>query len=248
MTRLELMGFPLDVVTLESAVSRLQEWIRLENQPHTVITLNPEIVIQADEQPELGQTIAQADLVTADGVGITWAAKTLLNVHLPERVTGVDLTTRLLERGGRNVRVYFLGGKPGIAENAAQRMLGQFGTICVGQHHGYFKDDGLEDLEVAQAIRNSRPHILLTALGAGRQEQFNQRFKTLMNVPVSIGVGGTLDVLSGMVERAPDWTAKLGMEWAWRVAGDRKRWGRAPRLAMFVRKVLQTKQNNRRKV
>jgi N-acetylglucosaminyldiphosphoundecaprenol N-acetyl-beta-D-mannosaminyltransferase len=247
MTRLELMGFPLDVVTLESTISRLQEWIRLEVIPHTVITLNPEIVIQAQEQPDLADTIGLADLITADGVGIIWAAKTLLGVHLPERVTGVDITTKLLEREGRNLRVYYLGGKPGIAESAAQRMLGQFGTIAVGSHHGYFKDDGFEDLEVAQAIRDSRPHVLLTALGAGRQERFNQCYKTLMEVPVCIGVGGTLDVLSGVVERAPDWTAKLGMEWAWRVAGDRKRWGRAPRLALFVRKVLQAKQNNRRK-
>ncbi len=247
MTRLELLGFPLDVVTLESTVTRLQEWIRLEVGPHTVITLNPEIVIQAQDDLTLSETIRQTDLITADGVGILWAAKTLLGVHLPERVTGVDITTRLLERGGRNLRVYYLGGKPGIAENAAQRMLGQHGTISVGSHHGYFKDDGLEDLAIAQAIRDSRPHLLLTALGAGRQENFNQRFKTLMNVPVSMGVGGSLDVLSGTVERAPDWTAKLGMEWAWRVAGDRKRWGRAPRLAMFVRKVLQSKKSMSRK-
>lgn len=238
--RLQMLSYPLDLVTLNSAADRLQHWMN-GSTPHTVITINPEIIVQADSDPNLAECIRKADLVTADGVGIVWAAKTLLKVKLPDRVTGVDLSTLLLERGSRHLRVFFLGGKPGVAERAAQRALAHYGSICVGAEHGYFKDDGVEDLALAQRIAAARPHLLLTALGAGRQEAFNERFRTVMNVPVAIGVGGTLDVLAGVVERAPSWTTRLGVEWMWRVFGDRKRWGRAPRLGMFVRKVLAAK-------
>ncbi len=246
--RLELMSFPLDPVTLLGAVRTLEGWMAegSEGGAHTVITLNPEIVIQAETDPTLAAVIRKASLVTADGVGIVWAAQTLLGVKLPARVTGVDITVKLLERGGRHLRVFYLGGKPGVAESAAQRALAQYGTISVGVQHGYFKHDGLEDRLIAEKIRDARPHLLLTGLGAGLQEGFNERFRELMGVSVSIAVGGTLDVLSGVVERAPDWTGKLGVEWVWRVAGDRRRWGRAPRLAKFVQRVMQNKSGARR--
>ena len=245
MTRLELLSFPLDSVTLMGAVSILERWI-VEGGTHTVITINPEIIIQAESDPTLTSVIRKANLVTADGVGIVWAAQTLLGVRLPARVTGVDLSVKLLERGSQKLRVFYLGGKPGVAESAAQRALAQYGTITVGVQHGYFKHDGVEDLRIAERIRDAKPHVLLTGLGAGFQEGFNERFRDLMGVPVAIGVGGTLDVLSGTVERAPEWTGKLGVEWVWRVAGDRRRWGRAPRLAKFVQRVLQKKSSARR--
>ncbi len=243
--RLELMSFPLDPVTLMGAVGVLEGWI-VEGGSHTVITINPEIIVQAETDPVLAAVIRKASLVTADGVGIVWAAQTLLGVKLPARVTGVDITLKLLERAGRNLRVFYLGGKPGVAESAAQRMLAQYGTITVGVQHGYFKHDGVEDRRIAERIRDAQPHVLLTGLGAGLQESFNEHFRELMNVPVAMGVGGTLDVLSGAVERAPEWTSKLGVEWVWRVAGDRRRWGRAPRLAKFVQRVMQKKSIARR--
>ncbi|MBB6098461.1 N-acetylglucosaminyldiphosphoundecaprenol N-acetyl-beta-D-mannosaminyltransferase [Deinobacterium chartae] len=240
--RLELLGYPLDAVDLEGAVRVLLGWMDAPGaQPHTVITLNPEIVVQADADLELARVIRQADLVTADGVGIVWAAKRLLRRELPGRAPGYDLSVRLLEERGPSLRVFFLGGKPGVAEAAAQRARALYGVQVVGSAHGYFKHDGVEDRAVAERIRDARPELLLTALGAGKQEGFNERFRDLMGVPVSIGVGGTLDVLAGTANLAPEWTRRLGVEWIWRVAGDRKRWGRAPRLGQFVLRVLRTR-------
>lgn len=239
--RLRLLGLPLDAQNLTQAADQIEGWI-VARHPRTVVTLNPEILVQSDTDTKLKQSIEKADLVTPDGIGILWAAKTLLRKRLPERVSGIDLTVRLLERGGRNLRVFYLGGKPGVADRAAQRMLARYGTISVGTQHGYFSDT--EAKAIAQAIRFAQPHLLLTALGAGRQECFNEQFRAEMQVPVSMGVGGTLDVLAGMVARAPQWTSRLGMEWAWRILTG-KRWGRFPRLFRFVSKVRRAKRLKR---
>jgi len=104
-----------------------------------------------------------------------------------------------------------------------------------GIHHGYF--DLPEDQRVAELVRDSGADLVLTAMGAGRQETFNQYWRQVMNTPVMIGCGGVIDVLAGTADLAPAWTRRMGVEWIWRVAGDRKRWNRAPRLAKFVQMV-----------
>lgn len=244
--RLQLLGLPLDPVNLPQAVGLLGHWAFAEPRtPHAVVTLNPEFVIQAraeDAQQggesQFSAAMRQADLVTCDGVGIAWAAQQLLGLQVP-RTPGFDLATGLMAAHGEGLRVFFLGAKPGVAEAAAQKAQAQYGITVAGTHHGYFKPE--EDEGVARLVREARPHLLLTGMGAGRQEIFNQQWRDVLDVPVMLGCGGVLDVLSGTVELAPGWTRKLGVEWVWRVAGDRKRWGRAPRLAQFVALVRRQK-------
>lgn len=238
-SRLSLFELPLDVVTLPAALDILSNWMYAEHPtPHTVVTLNPEFVVQTRTDEAFKETINRADLVTADGVGIVYAARQLAGIEVP-RAPGFDLSTGLMAKHGQQLRVFFLGAKPGVAEQAAHRAHEQYGVQVAGVHHGYFSPE--EDARVAQAIREAAPHLLLTGMGAGRQEQFNQYWSQVHNVPVAIGCGGVLDVLSGTVNLAPDWTRKLGVEFVWRIAGDRKRWGRAPKLLEFVRLVQQEK-------
>lgn len=240
LSRLDLLTFPLDPVDLTGAVDLTSVWLFGEPRtPRTVVTLNPEIVVQAQHDATLAGAIRGADLVTADGVGIVWAAKQLLGEQLPGRAPGLDLTFALMERHGAPLRVFFLGGKPGVPELAAQKAVERWGITVAGAHHGYFGE--AEDGRVADLVRDAQPHLLLTAMGARRQEVFNQYWRQVMNVPVMVGVGGTLDVLAGSARLAPSWTRRLGVEWVWRVAGDRQRWGRAPRLAQFVRLVRREK-------
>ena len=233
--RLELLGHPLDPVVLEAALDRLSGWITGPREAHTVVTLNPEFIMQCRSGDPLAapftQAIAHADLVTADGVGIVWAARQLLGTAVP-RAPGFDLTTGLMRRHGADLSVFFLGAKPGVAEVAAQKASEQYGLRVAGVHHGYF--DSSEDVRVAGLVGGSGADLLLTAMGAARQEIFNEYWRGVLNVPVMIGVGGVLDVLAGTAALAPDWTRRLGVEWVWRVAGDRTRWGRAPALARFV--------------
>lgn len=230
--RLSLFDLPLDVITLPQTLDRLGGWMFAPTRaPHTVVTLNPEFIVQSRTQPEFVRAIQAADLVTADGVGIVYAARQLAGVDVP-RAPGFDIVKGLMERHGAELRVFFLGARPGVAEQAAQNAVRDYGIQVAGVHHGYFGPE--EDQRVAELVGASGAHLLLTAMGAGRQEIFNQYWRQILNTPVAIGCGGVIDVLAGTAQLAPDWTRKLGVEWVWRVAGDRKRWNRAPRLAQFV--------------
>ena len=241
--RLTLLGLPLDPVTLDAALARFEGWLATPRTPHTVVTLNPEFIMQArTEDAEVANQAAggespftramqQADLVTADGVGIVWAARQLLKVEVP-RAPGFDLAAGLMARRGADLRVFFLGSRPGVAEAAAAKARAQYGIQVAGVHHGYFGPD--DDARVAHLVGASGADLLLTGMGAGRQEIFNEQWRMTLAAPVLLGCGGVLDVLAGAAQLAPAWTRRLGVEWVWRVAGDRKRWGRAPRLARFV--------------
>ncbi len=227
MDRLELLGLPLDPVDFEGALARIEGFLRTPGLD-PVVTLNPELVVRARRDPELARAVRRASLVTPDGVGILWAARRLYGVRLPERVTGVELTEALLERGGPGLSVFFLGGRPGVAERAAQAAHARYRVRVAGVHHGYFEDEGA----VVQRVREAAPDLLLVGLGE-RQEKFIERNRDALGARVAIGVGGTLDVLAGVARRAPAWTRRLGLEWAWRVGTDPRRWRRGLRLVVF---------------
>lgn len=237
--RRSVLGYPLDAVSIGEAT----EWVlkRAEKPAAAgggslLVTLNPEIVVQAEGDPALAAALRAADLAVADGVGVAWAARRA-GVSLPERVPGVDLTLAVLKGGGGALRVYFLGGRPGVAERAAGAAAARFGTSVAGHHHGYFdRGDPEEVTRLLSAVRASRPALLLAGLGEG-QELFLHQHRAALQAPVMMGVGGTLDVLAGEVRRMPSWTTRLGVEWLFRVALDRRRWGRVPRLVNFVRLV-----------
>ncbi len=233
-SRLELLGLPLDPVSMAETVA----WVaaRLKNPaPAQVVTLNPEIVVRAARNPELRRALLEAELVTPDGVGILWAVRRLHGVRLADRVTGVDLTLRLFAELGPRLRVYLLGGRPGVAERAALAAA-RWGVQVSGTHHGYFDDEEA----VVRAVTASGANLLLAGLGE-RQETFLWRNKRALSVPVMIGVGGTLDVLAGEARRMPRWAQRLGVEWLLRVGLDPKRWPRAARLVRFVVAVEQTR-------
>ncbi len=233
--RLRLFDLPLDVIDLQGTLTLLGGWLAdPARAPHTVVTLNPEIIVQSRSHPEFAQAVQDADLVTADGVGIVYAARQLHSQEVP-RAPGFDIVKGLMEQHGAELRVFFLGAKPGVAEAAAQNAARDYAVTVAGIHHGYFGPE--DDERVARLVGDSGANLLLTAMGAGRQEVFNQGWRGVLGVPVMIGCGGVIDVLAGTAELAPAWTRKLGVEWVWRVAGDRKRWNRAPRLLNFVRMV-----------
>ncbi|MCX7850351.1 WecB/TagA/CpsF family glycosyltransferase [Thermus sp.] len=233
MERLTLLGLPLDPVDMEEALRRIGGF--LEGQgTHQVVTLNPEIAVRAQEDQALRRAIGEAELVTPDGVGILWAARRLLGVELRERVTGVDLTLALFHRFP-GLRVYLLGGRPGVAERAAAEAR-RLGAEVVGFHHGYFS----EEEPVVEAVRRLAPDLLLVGMGE-RQEAFIYRHKAHLGAKVAMGVGGTLDVLAGEAQRPPLWAQRLGVEWLLRVGLDPKRWRRAPRLFRFAYMVLREK-------
>jgi N-acetylglucosaminyldiphosphoundecaprenol N-acetyl-beta-D-mannosaminyltransferase len=229
----QVLGYTVANCTLDEA-ARWCLWATQHPGCRLLVTLNPEIVVQAQRNTALQAALAQAELMVADGVGVVWAARRS-GTPLPERVPGVDLVSALLAGGGARLSVYFLGAKPGVAERAAHAAHQRYGIQVAGVQHGYFQAS--DTPAITAAIRASGANLLLAGLGEG-QERFLHDHREALRIPLMIGVGGTLDVLSGAVKRTPLWTRKLGIEWAYRVGLDPKRWHRFPRLLSFVRLVL----------
>lgn len=230
MERARVLNIPLDLITMAAALERASALLA---QPGTdqIVTLNPEMVLRAQSDPGLLQIIIEASLVTPDGSGIVWA----LNRQgiKAERVTGIDLSLSLLQKGGQSLRVFFLGGTPGVAEAAATAAQRQFGIQIAGHQHGFFAEEGL----VVEQIANAEADLLLVGLGPA-QEGFIYRNRAELGARLAIGVGGTLDVLAGKVRRAPSAIQRARLEWAWRVIQDPGRIPRLLPLARFARLVV----------
>ena len=235
----QILDYQVANLNQKEAVTWCLKAIR-EPKPKLLVTLNPEIIIQAETKPALKNTLKQADLMVADGVGILWAAKQAGH-RLPERIPGVELVNQVLELGGKDLRVFFLGARPGVAEKAALEAQKRFGIQIAGIQHGYF-DRETESHLICQQISGTKPDLLLAGLGEG-QELFLDTNRNTLKVPLMIGVGGTLDVLSGEVKRTPVWTHRLGLEWAYRVGSDPKRWYRFPRLLRFMQLIWVAKRS-----
>ncbi|MBS2037168.1 WecB/TagA/CpsF family glycosyltransferase [bacterium] len=201
---------------------------------HLIVTIGSEMIVRAQTDHEFREAVRGAALVVPDSIGAVLAAR-YGGYPLRERVTGVELTQRLAGELGPSLRVFLLGGAPGVAEAAAHKLLSIGPGIHVaGARDGYFKDDA----EVVQQIKESGANVLLVALGFPRQELWLTRYGPDCGVRVGIGVGGTLDVLSGRVQRAPQLFQKLGMEWFYRLALQPTRWRRMLALPKFALRVL----------
>lgn len=235
-----IFDYSLQSCSMDEAVAWCLEAAQ-QSDPKLLVTLNPEIIIQSQTDDALKSALQAADFTVADGIGVLWATRVLAE-PLPERIPGVELMMNVLEKGGEELSVFFLGSKQGVAKAASEIAHERFGTHIAGEHHGYF-DKEADAEEIAAIVKASGAQLLLAGLGEG-QELFLHRNRQALGVPLMIGVGGSLDVLSGSVQRTPDWTLHLGVEWAYRVGMDRKRWNRFPRLLQFIQLVKDQKKSD----
>ncbi len=235
--KIEILGVGIDVLTMDQAVSTVRRWLT-EPEKRMIFTVNPEIIMLAKDDPDFSRTLNQADMVTADGIGVVMAAKKL-GTPLPERVAGYDLQLRLFAE--TEASYYFLGAAEGVAAEAAQKIMAKYPTAKVlGMHNGYFKD--IE--EIAGEINRCAPDILLVGLGAKKQEELIARCKDRLNAKVFIGVGGSFDGFSGRVKRAPQFFIRLHLEWFYRLLKQPSRWRRMLKLPQFLREVQKYKKIN----
>jgi N-acetylglucosaminyldiphosphoundecaprenol N-acetyl-beta-D-mannosaminyltransferase len=233
-----LLGMRVDRVTMDGVLALVDGYIR-SRKPHHIVTADASMVVTAMEDPEFSKIVAASDLVTPDGAGILWATRRM-GTPVPAKVSGVDLSARLIGLSGeKGWRVFLFGAAPGVAEAAAQQMRERFPNAnIVGVRDGFFKPE--DEPQIVESIRAAKTDILLVALGIPKQEKFIFRHKAALGVPVCIGVGGTLDVFSGTVKRAPVWIQNIGLEWLYRTASDpKRRIGKLVLLPKFARMVLQ---------
>ncbi len=239
MERVPILGVEIDNLDLNEAVDRIEGCIE-RGTPSFVVTANPEIIMLAGSDKHFRACLEAAQLVTPDGIGVLLAAR-LLGRPLKQRVTGIDLITALFARAARKrYRFYLVGAKPGVAEKAAVNIQNRFpGVSIVGIRHGYFQDDE----PVLEDIRKKTPDILLAALGMGKQEKWIRDRVLQTGVPVSIGVGGSFDILAGEARRAPVWMQKAGLEWLYRLLKQPRRFGRMLQLPKFLLAVVRSKKS-----
>ena len=228
--RTDILGVAFDNVSMDEAVERAMALLEQEG-PHLVVTPNAEIVQQARSDPEFAALIAGADLVLPDGVGVIYASR-ILGRPLKGRVPGVDFAGALMDAMARaGKRLFLLGAKPGVAEQAARRLAGQHPglTVC-GIHDGYFK----QDAPVVQAIRAARADVVFVCLGAPKQEKWAAAHGAQTDARLLVGLGGSLDVFAGQGARAPERWQKLGLEWLYRAIRQPARFKRVAKLPLFL--------------
>ena len=237
--RIAVLNVMIDVVTMKEAVEAVKQFI-LQKKSHLVVTPNPEIIMMANKDEQLARIINNADLVVPDGAGVVWAAR-YQGDAMPERVAGYDLVQNLLiEAMNEKYKIYLFGGAPGIAEKAKKIAEERYpGVQIVGTRNGFFTKQN--ESEIVNDIKACQPDILLVALGVPRQEKWLEEYKEELKVPVSIGVGGTFDVMAGVVKRAPLWMQRSNLEWLFRLLSEPKRAIRMLALPHFVIKIMTTK-------
>ncbi|MFO7888025.1 MAG: WecB/TagA/CpsF family glycosyltransferase [Eubacteriales bacterium] len=215
-----------------------------KKEKKTIFTPNTEIVMMCQKDLELKNIINSGGLVTPDGIGLIYASK-IYKAGLEERVTGFDLSMKLLEYSkNKGYNVFFLGGKPGVAEKAKINLEKKGYQNIVGFHHGYFfNDDKYEDIErdIIKDINKKNTNILFVGLGSPKQEKWIDKNSNKLSSNIIIGNGGTIDVLAGEVNRAPSIYRKLGLEWLYRLIQDPKRIKRQISIPEFLIKVIFSK-------
>lgn len=228
--RINVLGVGFDNVTMAEALARGEELLQSEGA-HYVVTPNPEIVEACRADASAMEAVNGADLVLPDGIGIIYGAK-MLKTPLKERVPGIEFGTSMIEFCSRNNKsVYFLGAKPGVAEQAAENLKKRFdGLIVAGTHDGYFKDDA----EAASWIRESGADMALICLGAPKQEFFMAKYGAQTGARLMLGLGGSLDVFAGVAQRAPDFYVNHNLEWFYRLIKNPSRFGRMMKLPLFL--------------
>ena len=228
--RIDVLGVGFDNVTLEGAVAAAGEMLA-EGGFHYAVTPNAEFVQRAEKDEAFRTALNKADLVLPDGIGVVHAAK-ILGRPLQGRVPGCDfaaaLAGQLAKTGGR---LFLLGAKPGVAEQAARNLQASHpGLIVCGTHDGYFTDDGA----VVEQIRAAGADVVFVCLGAPKQEYWMIQNGPDTGASFLIGLGGSLDVFAGTVKRAPAAWQKLGLEWLYRLLMQPSRAGRMAKLPLFL--------------
>lgn len=218
-------GLPIDVVDFAGALGAIEKLVEAR-AGGMVFTPNVDHVVLVEHNPRFRDVYSRVSLSLVDGVPVLWAAR-LLGTPLPEKVSGSDLVVPLVERAAaRGWRVFLLGGGPGVAELAADKLKHLHpGLNVVGTAAPMIDIDGdpAPRRVVAEEIAAARPDLVLVAFGAPKQELFCDELRDVLSPAVLVCIGAGLDFVAGTIQRAPRWISKVGLEWAYRLAREPRR-------------------------
>lgn len=215
MDKVNILGVNVDKVTKDEAVETVMSMMN-DGGHHAVFTPNSEIILMAYRDTEICAQLNSADLLTADGIGVVYASKILKN-PIAQRAAGYDIACGVIDRIAESGhRLYLFGGKPGVAETAKEKLTEKYPFLnIVGLRDGYFEPDETDG--IVADINASGADLLFVCLGAPKQEKWICANRDRLNCSVMMGIGGSLDVFAGTVERAPEFWCNMGLEWLYRL-------------------------------
>lgn len=231
-TKSHLLGVEVDNVTTEQFLQALMDFIQ-EGTPRQIAYVNVDSLNRAFLDRRYKAILSESDLVYADGMGVVWASW-VFGHSLQERVNAGDLIPKLCRMCvERQLKIYILGGEPGVAEKARKALVHKYpGIQIVGVRDGFFSE--AENEQVVSEIRDAAPDILMVGMGVPKQEKWTKRYLNELNVPVVWGVGALFDYIAGKFSRAPVWMRKLGLEWLFRLVLEPKRLWKRYLLGNFI--------------
>lgn len=237
--KVTIFGVPVSKLGFQDTIELLTEWIE-RRQPTQVVTANPIIIMSGLEDPAFMNVLQHAEIVVPDGAGLVWAASYVGN-PVVEKVAGIELMQELLHISEqRGWRPYFLGTSQDNLEAALHKIRTTYPKLDIaGYRDGYFRD--ADDRQVITDIREAKPDLLFVGRAANNQEPWIGKYKQELQVPLMMGVGGSFDVLSGKLKRAPKLWIRLRLEWLYRLLQEPKRYRRMLILPRFAWKVIREK-------
>ncbi|NLZ52852.1 MAG: WecB/TagA/CpsF family glycosyltransferase [Thermoanaerobacteraceae bacterium] len=234
--KINVFGVLLDRVDYYKACQMVEKFLQSYGRK-VIVTPNAEIIMAARKSKDLMEMLNKADICLPDGIGVVIASR-ILGKPLLERTTGFDLMIKVIKMAQKQgLSLFLLGGKPGVAQKAAVQLKLMFpGVNICGTHHGYFKEE--EEHKIIDIINDNKTDILLVAMGFPKQEKFMIESKDKLEFRIAMGVGGSFDVLSGNVSRAPVFMQKAGLEWLFRLITQPWRFKRMKVLPLFLIEVV----------
>ncbi|MFS8859429.1 WecB/TagA/CpsF family glycosyltransferase [Synechococcus sp. B60.1] len=233
-----LLGVNLHLALPEAHLQSYTAWIEArisQGQGAQVVTCNPEMIMQAQQDPAFAQVLQEAELVIPDGIGVVWALRRQ-GIRV-QRVPGIELAEALISRAAeRRWRLALVGGRPEVNRAAVQQWQARFPSLSIWGHHGYFS--GAEEEKLLQALQKIQPQLVWVGLGSPRQELWIRQRRALLPQAIWMGVGGSFDIWAGQKRRAPRWWRDHHLEWLYRLYQEPWRWRRMLALPRFAWRVL----------
>lgn len=225
MSRVIICNIPVDAFSMVETIDRIDKSITEGRVLHHVV-VNAAKIVNAQKDLELRNSIINCDIINADGQAVVWASR-FLSKRLPERVAGIDLMEALVELcSKKKYGIFLFGAKEEVVRTVVEKYRGKYGQeIIAGYRNGYYNKS--EELLIAKQIADSNAKILFVAISSPKKEIFLNTYKDIIQTPFIMGVGGSFDVVAGVVKRAPKWMQKFGLEWFYRLIQEpRRMWKR----------------------